>query len=138
MRTEVSFQTTIDEPVEQNPAGDLATWISNELIASGMQTSKPEDIDYAYAFRCRVDGRDFYLLVGYVGDGARQWLISTNSGLGWLRKLFGANDQAEHVQVTDHIHRILSTGHGISEIRWYTVDDWNNDPDNKWAETPND
>ncbi len=137
MRTEVSFQTTTDEPLEQNPAGDLATWLSNELLAAGLQTSKPENVDYAFALRCHVDGRDFYLLVGYVGDGIRQWLVSTNSGLGWLKRLLGASDKTEHARLTREIHRVLSTNDAISDIQWYTVDDWNDDPDNRWAETPN-
>ncbi|MBT8399119.1 MAG: hypothetical protein KJO98_01475 [Rhodothermia bacterium] len=115
---------------------DLSHSLVNALGSDGFECSIPEDIDYAFAFRCRVAGRDFYFLVGYVGDGVREWLVSVTSDLGWFRRLFGEDDQQELRRLTTAIHKLLSSSDELRDVRWYTLEEWNEDPAGSWSPAP--
>jgi len=94
------------------------------------------DLDYAFDFHAAVDKRLFYIMVGLVDDGVRQWLISTNSSIGFLRRLLGSSDADEHLCLVNHIDSLLRGHDGTSSIRWYTLEEWNNPPDDSWTQRP--
>ncbi len=135
-KTEVSFRSLSGEPPGPSRARDLAHSLVKALSSDGFACSVPEDVDYAFAFRCRVSRRDFYLLVGYVGDGIREWLVSITSDLGWLRRIFGDSDEHELRQISAVLHNILSSSDELEDVRWYTLEEWNDDPDRSWSPAP--
>lgn len=137
LRTEVSFTSDRDSESDVRHAGlDLADELVRALTEAGFTCSVIEDLDYAHAFRVVVGTRHFYVLAGKVGDGVRDWLVSTNSELNRLRWLLGERDRDEHRVLTSVLHRFLSQAPGIDNVRWYTLADWNEDPDRRWEQTP--
>ncbi len=138
MKTEVSFSATFADPLagDDAKAKSLAEFFIEKLVENGYQCSKAEDLDYAFAFRCIVDDRNFYLIVGLVDDEDREWLLSTNSDLGRIKRLFGGTDVEQHKALTQVLHSIMEPESRISNVRWYTAEDWNNRPDESWSDTP--
>ncbi len=137
MHTEVSFTSDRDQDPDIRRASlSLAENIVAGLTGHGFTCSVIEDIDYAHTFRVVVGTRNFYVLVGRVDDGIRQWLVSTNSGLNRLRRILGERDHDEHRVLTGVLHDVLDGDPAIGDIRWYTLTDWNESPDDRWSATP--
>jgi hypothetical protein len=83
-----------------------------------------------------VGRRNFFLMVGEVDDGVRQWLVSTKSELGVFAYLMGSRDHQEYEVLTGVLHEILSTIPGVDNLRWYSLSDYNERPDTHWSATP--
>lgn len=131
MRTHVSFQKVSQtSPDETPPFGrDVAEALVCSLGQHGLGPIALDELDYAFTFHCKIGGRKFYVMIGLVDDGVRQWLVSTDSTIGWLGRLFGAKDVEEHVQLVKAIDDSLRSDPSVSSIRWYTAQAWNNSPD---------
>ncbi|HUT94478.1 MAG TPA: hypothetical protein VMY37_33780 [Thermoguttaceae bacterium] len=138
MRTHVSFERPSETLSTGKPpfGGDIARALAKALEASGFGVTESGELDYAFAFDCRVTNRRFYVMVGLVDDGIRQWLISTDSTVGFIGRLFGVNDQEEHTTLVTAVHGFLQSDPEVKSIRWYSQDDWNRKPDQSWAESP--
>jgi hypothetical protein len=138
MRTHVSFQKasqTLSD--DEQPFGrDVAEPLARSLEQRGLGPIVLDESDYAFAFSCKIGGRAFDVKVGLVDDGVRQWLVTSDSMLGCVRRLFGAKDDEEHLRLLKAIDDILRSDPGVSSIRWYTLDAWNKSPENDWAESP--
>lgn len=138
MRTYVSFQSDSSSLTsgEVPPGRDLAQWLINGLQQLGVTCNESGGLDYAHDFFANVCGQQFYVMVGLVDDGVRQWLVSTDSTMGFIRRLFGVSDADGHLQLVEHIDAVLYGGGAISSIRWYTPIEWNETPDETWSEHP--
>ncbi len=76
MRTQATFRWTSEDP---SPAHTLTGLIADGLTDAGFGCTQIEDLDFALAFRVGVGRRNFFLMIGEVDDGVRQWLVSTKS-----------------------------------------------------------
>lgn len=133
MRTQVTFRWTSEDP---NPARTLTGLIADGLAEAGFGRTEVEDLEYSYAFRVIVGRRNFFLMIGEVEDGVRQWLVSTKSELGIFAYLMGSRDYQEYEVLTGVLHDVLGSTPGIYDLRWYSLEDYNERPDTNWAETP--
>jgi hypothetical protein len=133
MRTQVTFRWIAEEP---DPARALAELVIGGLSEAGFGCTPIEDLDYAHAFRTIVGRRNFFLMVGKVDDGVRQWLISTKSELGIFAYLMGSRDYQEYEVLTGLLHDLLGSLPGVTDLRWYSLEDYNERPDTHWASTP--
>lgn len=138
MRTHVSFQKA-----SQNLSGDdlpLGRDVAEDLVRSlkqqGMAAIARDELDYAFSFRYQVDRQVFRVMIGLVDDGVRQWLVSTDSTIGWFGRLLGLKDGEEHLELVKAIDEILWSDPGVSSVRWYTQDDWNAAAEENWVESP--
>ena len=85
-----------------------------------------------------IGRRNFFLMIGEVDDGVRQWLVSTKSELGIFAYLMGSRDYQEYEVLLGVLHDVLTSIPGLTDLRWYTLNDYNERPDENWAATPGD
>ena len=133
MRTQATFVWNSEGP---DPARTLAELIIRGVSEAGFGCTPVEDLDYAHAFRTVVGRRNFFIMMGEVEDGVRQWLLSTKSELGIFAYLMGSRDYQEYEVLTGVLHDCLSSLPGLTDLRWYTLADYNERPDTDWAATP--
>jgi hypothetical protein len=135
MRTQATFVWTSDDP---DPARTLTELIAGGITEAGFGCTPIEDLDYAYAFRAVVGRRNFFLMIGAVDDGVRQWLVSTKSELGVFGYLMGSRDHQEYAVLTGVLHAKLRSLPNLTDLRWYSLEDYNERPDTNWAPAPGD
>ena len=133
MRTQATFRWTSNEP---SPALALAGLIADAIAEAGFGSTPIQDLDYAVAFRTMVGRRNFFLMIGEVDDGVRQWLVSTKSELGIFGYLMGSRDYQEYEVLTGVLHQALDSISGVTDLRWYSLEGYNQRPDTDWAKTP--
>lgn len=133
MRTQATFRWSSNDT---DSARTLTGLIVDGLSAAGFGCTQIEDLDYAYAFRTMVGRRNFFLMIGEVADGVRQWLVSTKSELGVFGYLMGSRDHEEYNVLTGVLHHLFGSVPGLTDLRWYSLDDYNERPDTHWASTP--
>jgi hypothetical protein len=133
MRTQATFQWSSLEP---DAPSALTRLIADGLAGAGFGTTEVEALDFAHAFRTIVGRRNFFLMVGEVDDGVRQWLVSTKSELGVFAYLMGSRDNQEYEVLTGVLHEVLSTIPGLENLRWYSLSDYNERPDTHWSDSP--
>ncbi len=135
MHTQATFRWTSEEP---DAARVLTRLIADGLAVADFGCTEIEDLDYAHAFRTVVGRRNFFLMIGEVDDGIRQWLVSTKSELGIFAYLMGSRDYQEYEVLVGVLHDVLTSIPGLTDLRWYTLNDYNERPDESWAATPGD
>jgi hypothetical protein len=133
MLSQATFRWQSADP---DPALALTRLIADGLADAGFGCTEIEDLDFARAFRTVVGRRNFFLMVGEVDDGVRQWLVSTKSELGVFAYLMGSRDHQEYEVLTGVLHEILSEIPGLQDLRWYSLSDYNERPDTHWSPTP--
>ena len=101
MRTQATFRWTSEDP---DPTLTLTGLIAEGLAEAGFGCTQIEDLDYAHAFRTIVGQCNFFLMVGEMADGVRQWLVSTKSELGVFAYLMGSRDYQEYEVLTGVLH----------------------------------
>lgn len=106
------------------------------LRAAGYECSQPSDIGYAETFRCTVDDQDFSIVVGLMDDGVREWLVSTNSRLRYWHRLWKSPDTESHRKLAKAVHRVLKADPLLTDLRWYTSEDFAQSPDDRWESHP--
>lgn len=118
-------------------ADSLLRWLVDGLSVRGVSSSDPENIDYARVSRMVIAGVSIYVLVGLIGDGPRQWLVSTNEMPGLWDRLRRRRHMVEHAELCRRIHELLTAQQHVHDVRWYTTVDWNEQPDTGWFDAPN-
>ena len=131
MRTHASFLGRFpkDNSGDDPPGGPLADLIANHLAHSGCKVSDREPTEYSHTFSVRLDSRSFEVAIGLVDDGHREWLIFVESSMVPLARWFGWSDRDQYLVVLRAVHECLSTDSRISDLRWYTADEWNSHPE---------
>ncbi|MGZ8784897.1 MAG: hypothetical protein ACXW1Y_04955 [Acidimicrobiia bacterium] len=135
MRTQATFHWASEEP---HPAAALAGLIARAIDEAGFGCTPIEDLDYAQALRTVVGRRNFFLMIGEVDDGVRRWLVSTKSELGIFAYLMGSRDYQEYEVLVGVLHDVLTSIPGLTDLRWYTLNGYNEHPDESWADSPSD
>jgi hypothetical protein len=133
MHTQATFRWSSDGP---DAARDLAGLITEGLAEAGFGCTETEDLDYAHAFRTVIGRRNFFLMIGEVDDGVRQWLVSTKSELGIFAYLMGSRDYQEYEVLVGVLHDVLRSIPGLEDLRWYSLEDYNERPDDSWTSSP--
>jgi hypothetical protein len=136
LRTHASFrgQFSKDRTGTEPPGGPIAELIRQGLEAAGSRVENGDSTDYSHTFTIVESGRCFAAMVGLVDDGDREWLFFAESTLGWLTRLLGQRDESEHLRVLRAVHGALAADHRISDLRWYSKDEWNQNPGGGAAE----
>lgn len=135
MRTQATFRWASEEP---DAARVLTRLIADGLTEADFGCTEIEDLDYAHAFRAVVGRRNFFVMIGEVDDGVRQWLISTKSELGIFAYLMGSRDYQEYEVLVGVLHDVLTSIPGLTDLRWYTLNDYNEHADESWSDSPRD
>ena len=140
MKTHASFVSSVSKERgdgDSPPGNELSALLSEALPRHGVEVVDSGRTDYSHTFHLRSGRRSFYAMVGLVDDEhPREWLFFADSSLGRVRRLLGASDEDEHRAVLEAAHRVLSADPRISEVRWYTADDWNKRPETHWFAEP--
>ena len=149
-RTHVTFVTGLfnTEDVRDyfiNPCcfgDDCAQWLIDRLVSqcSEKVDERPTQEDWGWCFCVTTGQRDFMIGVGLCEDedSPNTWLVFIESQLGWLsRKLLGQSDDAELLAVCGLIDRALKSDPEISDVRWYTKEDWMRGENGNWRSAPN-
>ena len=139
LRNWVSFRGRRDSGSdEEQPKGKaIALWIAEELRAKGCANVETRNHgDWAWDISAAIPLHSFLCILALVDDGPREWAVHLESLLFTLQRIFGADDRAELALLAKHIHLILSSDARISEIRWYSETEWDQDPDNAWRPSP--
>ena len=118
----------IDRIGTDPPGEPIADFIVEHLTKSGCRVNRRRSTDYSHTFDVHVGKVCFNAAVGLVDDGDREWLFFADSTLGWFTRLFRTTDALSHYQVLMRVHEALSYDPRISEVRWYTADEWNTNP----------
>ena len=138
LRDHASFQATY--PSEGEPgraaAEPVAIALLDGLAAAGYAVERLDGLDYAYDFRVRADGHRFYGMVGPSNDGVRQWLFVLESELRAWRRWMGATDTVTHEALLRAAHGAIAALPGVRSIRWYTLAELNQAPDDQWSPDP--
>jgi hypothetical protein len=135
MHTQATFRWASEDP---DAARALTGLIAAGLAEADFGCTEIEDLDYAHAFRTIIGRRNFFLMIGEVDDGVRQWLVSTKSELGIFAYLMGSRDYQEYEVLIGVLHDVLTSIPGLTDLRWYTLNDYNERPDETWASSPGD
>lgn len=139
IRNLVSFRADFPEDTDPSyPEGIvLAEYLVEQLQTAGYTCTEPDNYeDFAWWFDCKSKGRTFFMLVGLLDDGPRQWLLTADSTLGFISRLRRINDRSEHQELCLAVHRVLESDTHFSEVRWYTASGWDNDADTLWSDEP--
>ena len=131
LRSEASFVYT--QPTGRQA---VASRLVEGLRAAGYECNQPSDIGYAETFRCMVDDQDFSIVVGLMDDGVREWLVSTNSRLKYWQRLWKSPDTESHRKLAKAVHLVLKADPFLTELRWYTSEDFAQSPDDRWKPHP--
>ena len=138
LRDHATFQANYPSDGESRRAAaePLATAVLDGLAAAGYAIDRFDSLDYAYDFRIHAKGHRFYGMVGPSNDGVRQWLFVLESELPAWRRWFGATDAGTHEAVLHTAHQVIAALPGVQGIRWYTLTELNEAPDDQWSPSP--
>jgi len=132
MRYNVKFQSSISE--KEPPLGEN---LARSIVAA--HRSKDVDIelidsyeDFAWWLEGSGNKPRPWILVGFVDDGAYQWLLQINSGSSWFQRLRGRTDAEQRDSIALAVHDILTQGEDFSNIRWHEGDF----ADENWTDCP--
>ena len=131
LRSQVSF--VYNQPTSRTA---MASALHEGLEEAGHECSEPADIGYAETFRCNFEGQNFSILVGLLSDDVREWLISTASRRWYWNRLWNTSDVENHRELARAVHRILKADSLITDLRWYTTEEWSDSRENDWKSQP--
>lgn len=137
MKTHVSFKRdSVTLNNESQPFGeDIATAMVSSFADQGLGDGLLDSLDYAFTFVAPASTRSCYVMLGLVDDGPRQWLISCNPCRGILDWLTRRNYDDDIRSVVNAIQCYLTNDDGVTEIRWYSASDWNQQQE-EWSPSP--
>jgi hypothetical protein len=149
-RTHVTFVTKLfnTEDVKDyfiNPrcfGDDCAQWLIDRLVSQGSEKvdERPTQEDWGWFFTVTTGQRDFMIGVGLCEDeeAPNTWMVFIDSQLGRLSgKFFGRSDDAELLAVCQAVDRAIKSASEISDVRWYTEEDWVKGEGGNWRSAPN-
>jgi hypothetical protein len=139
LRTFVSFKAAF--PTDGQPAGkELADFIAAALADAGIVYTGPVNReDWAWEIHSQVGEIDLEMIVGYVDDDPRDWLITQTAHLPILARLFGGSLEKRTAALRplcNAIDSAIKSDSRFSEIRWYLQRDFEKDHGDTWADSP--
>ncbi len=138
IRTNVSFRADFDQSDGNGlpPGSDLANYLADEFAERGLMLEARSTTDDSHVFNVISGSRKFGLLLGLIEDDEREWLILSFSKLSRMRRMFGARDDDEYAAMLAAVDEVLQADDRFNSIRWYTMDEWQNDPIDSWGSLP--
>jgi hypothetical protein len=107
---------------------DLARWIIERLKARGIHSeSEPGQEDFGWYMTFRIGETDYDLVIGYrPGDEGQlgDWMCTVERSAGLVGSLLGARKRGIQADALEALHSLLSTAPEISNLRWFTDDDY--------------
>jgi hypothetical protein len=130
IRSHASFQGDFPkERTENEPAGrEIADLLSSQLPGKGLLVHRRDSTEYSHTLHIRAGKSRFYAEIGLVDDGDREWLVFVEPAVRWLFRIVGVS--STHRRALEAVHEILANDSRISQLRWYTEREWNNNPFN--------
>jgi len=117
---------------------DLARWFIERLKSRGIHTeSEPGQEDFGWYMTFRVGETDYDLVIAYRPGGEGQlgdWMCTLERSAGLVGSLFGARKRSIQFDALEALHGVLSTAPEISNLRWYTDEDYQKEENGQ--ETP--
>ncbi|SRR5258708_32085840 len=134
MHDSVTFRSTVPVDLDRFPPGEeLANCIAEKLTCAGLVTKVVDNYeDFAWWIESQADQRMPWVLLGYIGDGPSEWLVTINSSVSWLGRLFGRSDSAGRRLFADSLHALLTGDPHFTEVRWHSGDY----QETGWASSP--
>ena len=118
------------------PGFELAEWVASRLRERGFEAGVPSnEDDYAYAFECRAAKERYWVTVGFMDDGPREWLICFDPRFGLLQRLLGHAGGAAQRDLGSALNEALKSTERVTDVRWYTNDEWDGKGE-LWSQAP--
>src|ERR1017187_1982926 len=135
IRRHVIFQSTAFNTTESKAyfikegcfGDDLARWLIEQLQARGIQTeSEPGQKGFGWYFTFRVGETDYNFVLGCrPGENDKpDWMGTIERSAGLVGSWFGARKRGIKPNALKIIHDILSKSPQISNVRWFTDEDY--------------
>jgi hypothetical protein len=106
---------------------DLGRWLIERLNSRGIRTQpEPGQEDFGWYTTFRLGETDYDLVISYrpgdeqLGD----WMCRLERKAGLLGSLFGARKRGIQADALEALHNLLSTAPEISNLRWFTDEDY--------------
>jgi hypothetical protein len=106
---------------------DLARWMIAQLQARGIHTEpEPGQEDFGWWLTFRVGDTDYDFILGSRRgeNDEHEWLGWIERSAGFFGSLLGARKRGIKPEAVEVIHSILSTSPEISNVRWFSSDDF--------------
>ena len=136
MRLNVTFMSDFEVDLSAHPTGEeLARQLGEAFSKAGISITAIDNYDdIGWSLDTTVDGQKVFLLLGYVADGDRQWLMQINPYKMRFLDLFRPKARLkECASLAVGIHEVLSSDEHINTIRWhkghYSGEDYTDRPD---------
>ena len=114
---------------------DVAKWLIGELRKRGIQAQEePEQEDFGWYINFPVNEIRHCLLIGYrAGEDGRlgDWMLTLERSCAILGFFFGAAKRGIEPAGLEAIHALLSSSQQISDIRWFTDEDFKSEQNAK-------
>lgn len=116
---------------------DLARWLIERLRARGVHTEEePGQEDFGWYLSFRIGEGKYDLVIGYrPGDEGESgdWIGTLERRAGLIGSVFGARKRGIQPDAPEALHAVLSTASEVSNLRWFT--DEENEDDSKTTPT---
>ena len=107
---------------------DLARWFIERLKVRGIHTeSEPGQEDFGWYMTFRVGETGYDLVIAYrPGDKGKlgDWMCTVERSAGLVGSLFGGRKRGIAPDALEPLHSVLSTASEISNLRWFTDEDY--------------
>jgi hypothetical protein len=135
IRRNVIFQSTAFNTTETKDyfinegcfGDDLARWLIDELKTRGIQAEpEPGQEDFGWYLTFRIGQTDYDFVLGYRPgeNGKPDWMCTLERSAGLVGSLFGARKRGIKPHALELIHSILSSSPQITDVRWFTDEDY--------------
>ncbi len=125
MRLNVTFRCSLPLDDTAHPVGEeLAEYLSRRFSDAGIPITKIDNYeDFAWLMDTTRDGKELFLLLGFVGDGDYQWLMQIDEYASSFWHIFRRNQAiVQREALAPIVHQTLQTDENISAIRWHVGD----------------
>ena len=124
------------------PGRELALFVSDVLTEARLPHQGPLDREgWAWTLQAQQDFTHVEIIVGFTDDDPRQWLITMEGHVSLARGLaIGGNaDEARDAALRPFclaLDRALKYDPRFNEIRWYSVEEFDTNHGDTWADSP--
>jgi hypothetical protein len=102
------------------PGKELATFLAEGLRHRGIHVPVVQTLDIEHIVECFVGSQGFRVFV-WVDDihNIERRELCCPANVGWLGRLFGCSDHADHKRLLEAIDDILRNSEQIRDVRWF-------------------
>lgn len=109
---------------DAHPYGEeVAIYLGEQLAERGVSGIKIDNWrDCGWSIDLTFENKDFYLAIGFVGDGDFDWLLQIQENRKLLDFIRRKDSMAERGRVAELLHELLRSDNSFSEIKWHSGD----------------